>query len=338
MIDLILPLIKQFLPFAQEKMGFKNPPRMFLRKDEKNAADPLGKTAFYNPQSSSVTIYTTNRHIKDVMRSLSHELVHHAQHERGDFKNCGEMGEGYAQKDEHLREMEREAYELGNMCFRDWEDGIKNTIYFEHLNMKKGDQKKMSTTKQWKNKEIKSLLTESWGFKMDLDKLTEDIGGAGGEETEKESEEEDYVSKREKDGNLEEDSGAKKGDQSATRVDYPDAKDGDEETGHGESAGDQSKTKDDYIKEDSGEEEGHHYRDNEMNDDDHIKAIEHHLAALKKDHSYDEEKVDEKKARGRKGPHTRGAPDNRARQENKVRRLIRKALSEVVKAQKTKKG
>ncbi len=41
----------------------------------------------------------------------------------------GEAGPGYAQSNEHLREMEREAYEEGNLCFRDWEDGIKtNTL------------------------------------------------------------------------------------------------------------------------------------------------------------------------------------------------------------------
>ena len=34
--------------------------------------------------------------------------------------------EGYAQDDEHLREMEREAYECGNMIFRDWEDNLKS--------------------------------------------------------------------------------------------------------------------------------------------------------------------------------------------------------------------
>jgi hypothetical protein len=44
-----------------------------------------------------------------------------------------------------------------------------------------------------------------------------------------------------------------------------------------------------HIKEDSGEEEKHHYEDNEMSDEDHIKAIEHHLAALKKDRDYDED-------------------------------------------------
>jgi hypothetical protein len=170
MIDIISPMIKKFLPFAKERMGFEDPPRLFLKGDSTNAENPLGKTAFYSPGEKAITVYITGRHPKDVMRSLSHELVHHTQNCRGDFEHAGEMGEGYAQNDEHLREMEREAYEVGNLCFRDWEDSIKSTIYFEHL--QKGD-KKMSI-KDWKNGEIKTLLSEAWGFKMDLSKLTED--------------------------------------------------------------------------------------------------------------------------------------------------------------------
>ena len=158
------------MPFAQERMGFQDPPRLFLRNDTKNADNPLGKTAFYNPDAKSVTLYVTGRHPKDVMRSLSHELVHHTQNCRGDFENAGEMGEGYAQKDEHLREMEREAYETGNLCFRDWEDSIKSTIYFEHL--QKGENR--MSTKDWKNKEVGTLISESWGFGFNLDKLNEE--------------------------------------------------------------------------------------------------------------------------------------------------------------------
>jgi hypothetical protein len=59
------------------------------------------------------------------MRSLSHELVHHAQNCRGDFDGGIATVDGYAQEDGHLREMEREAYETGNLIFRDWEDGLK---------------------------------------------------------------------------------------------------------------------------------------------------------------------------------------------------------------------
>ena len=170
MIDTLKPLIKQFIPFAQEKMGFQKPPRLFLRKDENNARNPLGKTAYYDPQEMAITLYISGRHPKDIMRSLSHELVHHNQNCNGMFDDVGEMGEGYAQNDKHLREMEREAYELGNLCFRDWEDGIKDTIYFEHL--QKGVNTKMST-KKWKNNELKGLLTEKWGFSKDLSKVNE---------------------------------------------------------------------------------------------------------------------------------------------------------------------
>jgi len=165
MKDILQPLVKQFMPFAQERMGFDKPPRLFLRNDPKNAQSPLGKTAYYDPEQMSVTLYIDGRHPKDVMRSLSHELVHHTQNCNGQFDHVGEMGEGYAQNDEHLREMERQAYEEGNLCFRDWEDSVKGTIYNESL--QKGAKKKMSF-KKWKDKEISTILTEKWGFSFNL--------------------------------------------------------------------------------------------------------------------------------------------------------------------------
>ena len=165
MKDTLKPLMDQFMPFAQKRMGFNKMPRIFLRDDPQNAQNPLGKTAYYDPEQMSVTLYISGRHPKDVMRSLSHELVHHTQNCNGEFDGASEMGEGYAQKDEHLREMERQAYEQGNLCFRDWEDSIKNTIYNESL--QKGAKKNMST-KDWKNNELRTLLSEKWGFSFNL--------------------------------------------------------------------------------------------------------------------------------------------------------------------------
>tara|TARA_Y100000034_G_scaffold76594_1_gene92039 strand:+ start:2007 stop:3020 length:1014 start_codon:yes stop_codon:yes gene_type:complete len=180
MIDVIKPLIKQFLPFAQERMGFDRPPSLFLKQDAQNASNPLGKTAFYDPAQESITIFISQRHPKDVMRSLSHELVHHTQNCNGELDNPGEMGEGYAQNNDHMRGMERQAYEMGNMCFRDWEDSIKGTIYNESL--QKGVNKRMST-KKWKDNELRTLVTEQWGFKFDLDALNERRTGSGVDHT-----------------------------------------------------------------------------------------------------------------------------------------------------------
>jgi hypothetical protein len=165
MKDILQPLINEFMPFAQKRMGFEKPPRVFLRDDPQNAQDPLGKTAYYDPEQMSVTLYIYGRHPKDVMRSLSHELVHHTQNCNGEFENTGDMGEGYAQKDPHLREMERKAYEIGNLCLRDWTDTRNSTIY--NVSLQEGAKKKMST-KDWKNNELRTLLTEKWGFSFNL--------------------------------------------------------------------------------------------------------------------------------------------------------------------------
>ena len=110
----------------------------------------MGKTGFYDPQNESITIYIGKRDPKDIMRSLSHELMHHTQNCKGEFDNASDLGEqGYAQNDSHLRTMEIQAYQA-SIVFRDWEDSVKDTIYYEHL--QKGD-KKMST-KDWKTKEL----------------------------------------------------------------------------------------------------------------------------------------------------------------------------------------
>jgi len=125
-------LIREFYPYAKTKMGFDKPCRVFLRENPENAADPLGKTAYYDPDSREIHIFTTGRHPKDVMRSLSHELVHHTQNCRGDLDNSGLAEDGYAQTNKHLREMEQEAYLEGNMCFRDWTDTRNNQGVEDH--------------------------------------------------------------------------------------------------------------------------------------------------------------------------------------------------------------
>ena len=171
--------------FAQKRFGFKKPPTLNLVSDQDNASKPLGKTAYYDPQSMSVTIYTDNRHTKDILRSLAHELVHHTQNENGMLNDSGYHGSGYAQKNKDLRQSEKEAYLKGNMCFRDWEDGLKQskpTIYNEW-------RIKNMSTKKWKNNELMENLSEKFGFKMDLSLLKEgakpdfpDIDGDGDKE------------------------------------------------------------------------------------------------------------------------------------------------------------
>tara|TARA_R110002074_G_scaffold58298_1_gene142931 strand:+ start:270 stop:1124 length:855 start_codon:yes stop_codon:yes gene_type:complete len=124
-INDIKPLASDLMGHCQKKLGFDHPPELFFQEDEQNATETLGKTAYYSPGEKKVVIYVTGRHGKDILRSLAHELVHHMQNCRGDFDGDQNTDPGYAQNDPHLRNMEAEAYLLGNMLFRDWEDGRK---------------------------------------------------------------------------------------------------------------------------------------------------------------------------------------------------------------------
>ena len=142
-----LPLMQSLYKTAQTELGFKPHVKIVILKDESNMSNPLGKTAHYSPSENKIGIYTQGRHIKDILRSLAHELVHHNQNCRGDFDTGAATVEGYAQEDGHLREMEREAYECGNMIFRDWEDNLKKkgasplftSTHYANAIMEKGD-------------------------------------------------------------------------------------------------------------------------------------------------------------------------------------------------------
>ena len=153
------------IEFFHQRYKLQNKPSIVFAQDQKNSLKPLGKTAHYDPADQSITVYTTGRHMKDCLRSLAHELVHHLQNERGDLMGMGATVPGYAQEDGHMREMEREAYEKGNMCFRDWEDGRKKRL--EETNYKTKDTKgeQQMSYKNWRNKEFGEMLMDKWGYK-----------------------------------------------------------------------------------------------------------------------------------------------------------------------------
>jgi hypothetical protein len=117
-------LFTSMLEFYNDELKFELPVSIRFIDNLENAKTPLGKTGYYNPDKASITIFTTGRLLKDIMRSLGHELIHHKQHCKKPFQHDN-TPEGYAQKDKILRRKEKEAYLFGNMLFRDWEDNYK---------------------------------------------------------------------------------------------------------------------------------------------------------------------------------------------------------------------
>ena len=110
---------------AMNKFDIQKAPKLILRQDEENAKKLFGRTAYYDPNESTIVVFITNRHPKDILRSYCHELIHHVQNERGDLKMGDSSSPTYAQDDNHMREMEKEAYLEGNLLLRDFEDNFK---------------------------------------------------------------------------------------------------------------------------------------------------------------------------------------------------------------------
>ena len=108
-----------------KKFNIRNTPKLILRQDEENGELTLGRTAYYDPNNLTIVLYTSNRHPKDILRSFAHELIHHVQNERGDLHLGDASDPQYAQNDEHMRKMEKEAYLQGNLLMRDFEDNFK---------------------------------------------------------------------------------------------------------------------------------------------------------------------------------------------------------------------
>ena len=118
------PFMSSLLEYMiDEGMEITPLPEIKIKKDISEAQDFFGRTAYYSPAKKELVLFIMNRHPKDIMRSFSHEMIHHMQNLQG------RLGNHYGtntNEDDDLVEIEKEAYLLGNITFRNWEDKIKN--------------------------------------------------------------------------------------------------------------------------------------------------------------------------------------------------------------------
>lgn len=127
--EILVQLLKDFYPFVKKELGFNKPIKLFLRNDSENANNPLGKTAFYDPNELKIFLFHNNRHPKDILRSFAHELIHHNQNCEDrlhhDSENIDEDGKLY--------ELEAEANK-GGILLRMWERELEKNNKSDYYN------------------------------------------------------------------------------------------------------------------------------------------------------------------------------------------------------------
>ena len=126
----IIDLTKHML--AQGKNITPLPKVIFKHGDSDNAENFLGKTAYYDPSTSTIVLYTEGRHPKDIVRSFAHEMIHHIQNleDRLDHDHTTNTNE-----DDKLVDIEKEAYLDGNMTFRGWTDSLQEYKDKDHFDL-----------------------------------------------------------------------------------------------------------------------------------------------------------------------------------------------------------
>lgn len=124
---------KTFKDYVEEINGFFREngqqidpvPEVKIDFTENDRLDPFIKTANYDPETKTITLYVSNRHVKDIMRSYCHELFHHVQNMKdGDGFRSTKKGVGLADNPD-LEGIEGDAYVNGNILFRKWTETQK---------------------------------------------------------------------------------------------------------------------------------------------------------------------------------------------------------------------
>ena len=130
-------------------------PEVKIKRDLAESENFFGRTAYYDPNLKEVVLYVQGRHPKDVMRSFVHEMIHHIQNLEG---RLGNISTSNTNEDDHLLEIEKEAYLQGNITFRNWEDKVKNTN--EDVDGKKAFSREVQMSEDAKYDEYEELASQ----------------------------------------------------------------------------------------------------------------------------------------------------------------------------------
>jgi len=82
------PIVEEFVVFANDYLGVKEPCKVFLR----TTREDITTTAYYDTVNYEVHIYSLNRALVDILRSIAHELTHHKQNLNGELKDIAKDG------------------------------------------------------------------------------------------------------------------------------------------------------------------------------------------------------------------------------------------------------
>lgn len=126
-IDRYIKLSKSLYQFMLAHGYTSSPvPKVLLNNSEQDS-DVLCYTGYFDPNKDAIVLFTRGRLIKDVLRTLAHELVHYKQRVDGVIDKSGYTSDKITE-DKKLIRLEAEAYLKGNFAFRQWTETLQKKL------------------------------------------------------------------------------------------------------------------------------------------------------------------------------------------------------------------
>jgi hypothetical protein len=111
--------IGKIVSYLRERGLEVDPLPDIILDDSPNSDDDLFiKTGYYDPNDNKLVLFIDNRHIKDILRTFCHEMVHRNQNlvdPEGFASNASDLP---LEQDPNLKRLESEAFLNGNLLFR----------------------------------------------------------------------------------------------------------------------------------------------------------------------------------------------------------------------------
>ena len=117
--DMLNFWIEQILKYFKE-IGFEYEPlpRIELNGTPNPPDELFIKTGYYDPVENKLVLFIDGRHIKDILRTFCHEMVHRNQQLVDPDGFASHVSDKPLNEDPELKEIESEAFLYGNLLFR----------------------------------------------------------------------------------------------------------------------------------------------------------------------------------------------------------------------------
>lgn len=119
-IDMLNYWIEEIVKFLRTKMDIDPLPKIRLDQTPNPEDELFIKTGYYEPVNNELVLFIDNRHIKDILRTFCHEMVHRNQNlvDPEEFQNS--TSSLPIEQDKNLKHIESEAFLYGNLLFREF--------------------------------------------------------------------------------------------------------------------------------------------------------------------------------------------------------------------------